>query len=260
MGAAEINLLIEDQGPVRVLTLNRPDLRNAIDIDLRVNLALALGVAMADNRVRAVVLTGAGGMFCSGGDISTMRRMDASEAAPRAELAQRVVRTIWQGNKPVLAAVEGGAFGAGLSLAAACDRVVASEDARFAISFQRVGLAGDMGIFSSLPARMGRARARQLLLFPRELSAAEALEHGLVDATVPARRALESALADAHRLADGPPLALATVKRLLRRSDVDPIEMLELEAAEQVRLFDTADFAEGTAAFHARRSPVFQGS
>jgi len=254
------SVLREDRDAVRLLTLNRPEMRNAIDLDLRIALAQALEDAMRDPDVRAVVLTGAGSMFCSGGDITTMRRMGPAEAGPRAELTQRVVRAIWTGRKPVVAAVEGGAFGAGLSLAIACDRVVAAEGARLAISFQRVGLAGDMGVFSSLPRRIGPARARQLLMLPRELAAGEALDLGLVDALVPAGTALESALDDAHRLACSPPLALAAVKRLLRNSAADPAEVLDLEAAEQVALFASDDFDEGVRAFHDRRTPVFKGA
>jgi 2-(1,2-epoxy-1,2-dihydrophenyl)acetyl-CoA isomerase len=253
------SVLRGDRDAVRVLTLNRPEMRNAIDLELRVGLAEALEDAMRDPAVRAVVLTGAGSMFCSGGDITTMRRMGPAEAGPRAELTQRVVRAIWTGPKPVLAAVEGGAFGAGLSLAIACDRVVAAEDARLAISFQRVGLAGDMGIFSSLPRRIGAARARPLLMLPRELTATEALDVGLVDVVAPTRTALEAALEDARRLAGSPPLALAAVKRLLRSSAADPVAVLDLEAAEQVALFDSDDFGEGVQAFHARRAPIFRG-
>ncbi|HSV37693.1 MAG TPA: enoyl-CoA hydratase-related protein [Nocardioidaceae bacterium] len=246
-------VLTEDHGGVRVLTLNRPDVRNAIDIELRVELGDALEKAMAEPSVRVIVLTGAGPLFCSGGDISTMRRMDADEAAHRTELAQRVIRAITQGPKPVLAAVEGGAFGAGLSLAIACDRVVAADDARFSVSFQRVGLAGDMGIFGSLPARIGPSRAKQLLLFPTEVPAAEALTMGLVDALVQPGAALEAALADAARLAAGPARAFAATKKLLRIST----DILAAEAAEQVELFGSADFGEGVAAFHERRKPVF---
>jgi enoyl-CoA hydratase/carnithine racemase len=160
----------------------------------------------------------------------------------------------------VLAAIEGGAFGAGLSLAIACDRVLAAEDARLAISFQRVGLAGDMGIFSSLPRRIGAARARQLLMLPRELTATEALDVGLVDVVAPTGTALKAALEDARRLAESPPLALAAVKRLLRSSAADPVDVLDLEAAEQVALFDSDDFGEGVQAFHDRRTPIFRGA
>jgi len=250
-------VLVEDQGQVRLITLNRPEMRNAIDLDLRVALGDALEAAMADGTVRVVVLTGSGSLFCSGGDVSTMRRMGAAEAEHRTALAQRVVRAILTGPKPVIAAVEGGAYGAGLSLAAACDRVVAADDALFSIAFQRVGLAGDMGIHATLPQRIGRARARQLLLLPHELTAAEALDWGLVDATVTPGTALEAALADAARLAAGPARAYAVTKRLLGHTDVAMADLLDLEAAEQVRLFDSADFGEGVAAFHEKRRPLF---
>jgi len=249
-----MNVLTRDDGPVRVLTLNRPEVRNAIDLDLRVELGDALEKAMAEPSVRVVVLTGAGALFCSGGDVSTMRQMGAEEAAHRTELAQRVVRAIMTGPKPVIAAVEGGAYGAGLSLAIACDRVVAASDARFSISFQRVGLAGDMGIFGSLPARVGRARAKQLLLIPRELLAPQALQLGLVDSVVPGGTALSSALADAAQLAAGPARAYAAVKSLLS----DASDILEAEAEQQVQLFGSDDFGEGVAAFHERRRPVFK--
>ena len=185
MGAPTV--LTEDRGPVRVVTLNRPERRNAIDLVLRAELGDALEAASDDADVRVVVLTGAGGTFCSGGDISTMRRMGPDETVPRAEAAQRVIRAIWGSEKPVLAAVEGAAFGAGVSLAAACDRVVASEEAVFGTAFTGVGLAGDMGLFSSLPARVGPAVARQLMLLPRRLSGMQARELGLVDETVACR-------------------------------------------------------------------------
>lgn len=252
-------VLSADHSGVRVLRLNRPERRNAIDIELRVELAAALADAMADDRVRVIVLTGNGPLFCSGGDISTMKRAEPAEAAHRAELAQRVIRALWSGSKPVIAAIEGGAHGAGLSLALACDRIVAAEDSRFAISFQRVGLAGDMGIFSSLPRRIGVARAKQLLLLPRDVTTDEALDIGLVDRVVPVGTALETALEEAHRLASGPPLALAAVKRLLAGDQRLPLDLLDAEAAEQVRLFGTEDFAEGVAAFAQRRAPVFAG-
>ena len=123
-------VLSRDEGNIRVLTLNRPEVRNAFDIPLRVELAAAIEAAMADDGVRVLVLTGAGGAFCAGGDIGTMNEMTRDEAIVRAEQTQRVVRALWAGTKPVLAAVEGPAFGAGLALALGCDRIVAAADAR----------------------------------------------------------------------------------------------------------------------------------
>jgi 2-(1,2-epoxy-1,2-dihydrophenyl)acetyl-CoA isomerase len=251
-------VVVGDSGAVRTVTLNRPARRNAIDLELRIALAEAIEAADSDRAVHAIVITGAGPAFCSGGDISTMERMPAELAIDRARLAQRVVRAIWSTPKPVLAAVEGSAFGAGASLAAACDRVVAARDAQFAATFTSVGLAGDMGTYVSLPARVGVARARQMLMRSNPITAPEALAIGLVDAVVEPGDALASAHRDAQRLAEGPGEAFGVIKTLLANpGSINPFEVLEREAAHQARLFDTDDFAEGIAAFREKRRPVF---
>lgn len=251
-------VLIDDDAAVRTVTLNRPEKRNAIDIELRIALAEVIESADSDPAVRVIVVTGAGPVFCSGGDISTMRRMPAERALDRVHLAQRVIRAIWTTPKPVLAAVEGSAYGAGTALAAACDRVVAANDATFATTFTNIGLAGDMGTFVSLPARIGTARTRQMLMFPAPISAVEALELGLIDAVVEPGQALESARCDAQRLAAGPKYAYGVIKTLLADpTRINPLELLEREAACQSELFDTDDFAEGIAAFREKRRPNF---
>jgi enoyl-CoA hydratase/carnithine racemase len=253
-----MNVLVHDEGAVRIITLNRPDVRNAIDIPLRMELADALEAADADPTVRAIILTGAGSTFCSGGDISTMTLMCEADAMERAQLAQRVIRAIWTTPKPVIAAVEGAAFGAGASLAAACDRVVAASDARFATTFTSVGLAGDMGAFASLPRRVGTARARQMLLLPKPITAVVAESWGLVDAMAEPGGALAAALVDAQRLATGPAQAYGVIKTLLAISPtLAPVDVLDHEAAHQARLFGSDDFAEGIRAFQEKRRPSF---
>jgi len=257
MSSDDALVLVEDIDRVRVVTINRPEVRNALDIPTRIVLAELLEQAGSDDRVRAVVLTGAGAAFCSGGDIATMVRQPRHLTLPRAEAAQRVIRAIWGSPKPVIAAVEGAAFGAGMALALACDRVVASRDARFAATFSKVGLAGDMGIFASLPARVGPARAKQLLMLPDPVAGDEAVAMGLVDRVVEPGSARAAALSDASRLADMAPAALAAVKEFFSGEARHPHAVLAMEVDRQADLFDTDDFAEGVAAFHERRAPRF---
>jgi 2-(1,2-epoxy-1,2-dihydrophenyl)acetyl-CoA isomerase len=250
-------VLVEDRAAVRILTLNRPHLRNAIDLPLRHTLADAIEKADADPAVRAIVLTGTGGAFCSGGDISTMQRAPRHETTARAHAAQRVIRAIWHTPKPVIAAVEGPAYGAGAALALACDRVVAASDATFATTFTAVGLAGDMGIFATLPARVGAPRARQMLMLGTQLSAAAGEPIGLVDRLVGPGEAVAAALEDAGRLAAGPPLALGVIKQMLSGEQRHPLAVLDLEIRNQTVLWDSDDFAEGVAAFQEKRRPRF---
>jgi 2-(1,2-epoxy-1,2-dihydrophenyl)acetyl-CoA isomerase len=253
-----MTILVEDTGAVRTITLNRPEVRNAIDIPLRLALADALEQADRDASVRAIVITGAGKMFSSGGDISTMQRMEPVPAMDRAQLAQRVIRAIWSTPKPVIAAVEGGAFGAGTALVAACDRVVTASDARFATTFLNVGLAGDMGVFASLPARIGVARTRQMLLMGRPIDAPSAVAMGLADALAEPGSAVAAALDDATALAARPARALGVIKQMLATAPrTSAFEVLDLEATQQAQLFGSDDFAEGVAAFHEKRPARF---
>jgi 2-(1,2-epoxy-1,2-dihydrophenyl)acetyl-CoA isomerase len=245
-----------EHGPVRVLTLNRPERLNALDMPLRLELGDALEAAMAAPDVRAIVLTGAGRAFCAGGDITTMTRLDSAAASERAQAAQRVPRIIWSGPKPVLAAVEGPAYGAGAALALACDRVIAARGAKFSFTFARIGLAGDMGVHASLPARVGPARAQQMLMLAPTVTGEALQTTGLADLLVDDGTALAAAMANARALARSAPRALAAIKGQLRHNWTD---VLDREVAAQVELFGSGDFAEGVAAFRQRRTPRFGG-
>jgi len=250
-------ILLDTDGAVRVITLNRPQRRNAIDHAMRIELADAIAEAMADPAVRALVITGAGGAFSGGGDISTMTPSSAAEARPRLILARRVIEEIWRGPKPVVAAVEGPAAGAGMALALACDRVVAGSGATFTASFVRVALAGDWGISASLPARIGRHAAKQLMMFGDPVDADRALSLGIADSVTEAGAALRRATEDAQRLAAGPAEALRTMKTALNAWPREPFALLDEEIDTQSALFETADFAEAVDAFATRRAPVF---
>jgi 2-(1,2-epoxy-1,2-dihydrophenyl)acetyl-CoA isomerase len=253
-------LRVHDEGAVRVITLDRPERRNPLDLTIRPVLAGAFEEANADPAVRAVVLTGRDGAFCSGGDVTTMHRMTAEEAVPRLEAAQRIVRAIAGGGTPVVAAVDGAAFAAGLGLALACDRVVASTAAKFSASFTGVGLAADLGVSWSLPRRVGAARAQQLMTFGGVVGADEALRMGLVDVVVEPQDAMTKAIADAQRFAQGPPRSQGLLKRHFADPPSDLASALDREVAMQTELMDTDDYAEGIAAFTEKRRPHFTGN
>ncbi|WP_426954781.1 enoyl-CoA hydratase/isomerase family protein [Muricoccus radiodurans] len=246
----------EREGGVLVLTMDYPARRNALAVPLRERMFSVLEEAEGDRSVRAVVVTGAGGTFCSGGDLSGMDVRDVLVGRERLRRAYRLIRLLAAGSKPVVASVEGWCVGAGLSLACACDTIVAAEDARFMAGFGKVGLMADLGLVHTLPARVGVGRAKGILFFHKQLSAAEAERIGLVDELAPAGRALVVALERARFLAEQAPGPMALTKAMMA-AGLDAA--LEAERQFQTDLFLSADHAEGKAAFLAKRAPVFGG-
>lgn len=243
-------------GAVAILTMDYPARRNALAMPMRAALADALERIEADAAVRAVVLTGAGGIFSAGGDISTMNAADFAAGRERFRTTHRLVRIMVKGSKPLIAAVEGFAVGAGLSLALCCDTVVAAEGAQFAAGFGRLGLIPDLGMLHTLPLRVGQGRARQIMLYGERVAARTALEIGIADHLVPQGAALEHALQRARVFEAGAPLPVAMVRQYLARG-LD--EALEWERDVQSALFLTDDHKEGKAAFLAKRAPGFSG-
>lgn len=242
---------------VLTLTLDYPARRNALALPLREALHDALEAAQAEPAIRAVVVTGAGGTFCSGGDISGMDVADAMAGRERMRRTHRLIRLMVAGRLPIVAAVEGWCVGAGLSLACACDTIVAAEEARFMAGFGKVGLMADLGLPFTLPARIGAGRARQMFLYGTQLSAEQAERIGLVDEVVPKGGALAAATAKARFLAAQAPLPIALTKRMLAEG-LD--RALEDERHFQTMCFLSADHAEGKAAFLGKREPDFGGS
>lgn len=251
----EMQLHETRRGPILLLTLDYPARRNALAMPLRTRLVEALERAQGDG-TRAVVLAGEGGHFCSGGDIAGMDVDTALGGRERMRLTHRLIRLMALGSVPIVAAVEGWCVGAGLSLACACDAVVAAEDAQFMAGFHRIGLMPDLGLPHTLPLRIGHGRARDMFLFHTRYGGTSAEKIGLVDHVVPKGTVLEHAMAKARFLAAQPPLALALTKQMLA-TGLDAA--LEAERHYQATLFLTADFAEGRAAFLEKREAVFKG-
>ena len=244
------------EGAVAVLTLDYPERRNALAMPMRQRLVDALEAIEADRDLRAIVITGAGGTFSAGGDISGMNVADFAAGRERFRLTHHLVRLLIKGSKPVIAAVEGWCVGAGLSVAMCCDTVVAASDARFAAGFGKIGLIADLGLLHTLPARIGQGRARQVFLYGEQIDAPRAESIGMVDHVVPPGTALPAALARAALFQAAAPLPVAMTKQYLA-AGLDAA--LEWERDTQSALFLTTDHAEGKAAFLEKRTPTFGG-
>ena len=253
-------LQVERAGGIVTVTFDRPEKRNAINSqmwDELLEVARAVGSSSDD---RCVVLTGAGGAFCSGADLS-----DETQERPVHQLANMrrinsVVQAFHELPQPTIAKVTGVAAGVGMSLALGCDLVVASDEARFSEIFAKRGLSLDGGSSWLLPRLVGLHRAKELALFGDVISAQEALEIGVVNRVVPASAIDALVDAWAARLAAGPPIALAMTKRMLNRAFEQSFEQaLDDEARCQTVNFGTQDTVESIAAFLQKRDPEYRG-
>jgi 2-(1,2-epoxy-1,2-dihydrophenyl)acetyl-CoA isomerase len=270
VGTDEVRIEI-DEG-VATFTLNRPERRNALTDAMLGGLAQGLAVVETDDDVGAVVLTGAGGAFCSGGDVKAMAA--TNEARPgggrgssldarihRQRLSQRATSgRLWDMPKPTIAALPGPAAGAGLSLALACDLRYAVEGAFLTTAFARVALSGDYGGTWFLSRLVGTAKARELYYFSERVSADEALSLGLVNAVFPADSFEAEVTARAQRLAAGPRITYRYMKENLNRAVHGELgESLDLEVTHHVHSSLTADHREAAQAFVEKREPKFGG-
>jgi 2-(1,2-epoxy-1,2-dihydrophenyl)acetyl-CoA isomerase len=245
---------------VATITLNRPAQRNAIDEETRTGLARHVDQIERDRAVRAVVLSGSGGVFCAGGDLRAIRaaELDNQGWRQRMQSAHAWFARLLSLDRAVVAAVDGPAFGAGFGLALAADFVVASPRARFCLSFMRLGLVPDFGVLHSLPRIVGVQRAKELMLSARELPADEARALGIVSELVPADQLLRRAQTIAASFVNASPMAVSLVKRALAGAPTDLHTMLEFEADAQALCFGSAPHKAALARFFDKQPALFQ--
>jgi 2-(1,2-epoxy-1,2-dihydrophenyl)acetyl-CoA isomerase len=257
-------LLINDADGVRTLTMNRPESYNSLTTELKEGLLAALRDASADDAIRAVVLTGAGKAFCAGQDLKEhVARLRTDDSAPLDTVGEHynpIVRTISGMPKPVIAAVNGMAAGAGAALAYASDLRIAAESSKFLMAFANVGLSADTGASWTLPRLIGYGRAMEMMLLATPVSAEEALRIGMVTKVVPDSEVVATAQSIAARMATGPTTAYATIKQaLLYAASATIDDALAGEAVGQHALGLTSDHTEAVEAFVAKRKPEFTG-
>jgi len=258
-------IAVDVQRRVATVTLNRPERLNALGGDMREQLAAALERVAADDAARVVVLTGAGRAFCSGGDVKEMSERRAAGKTTRREaevvpLRDAILLRLQALPKPVIAAVNGIAVGAGMNLALGCDLRIASDKAAFGQVFVKRGLHPDWGGTYFLPRLVGMAKALELILGGELVPAQEALRLGLVNRVVPDAEFAAQAREWAEQLAEGPPIAMRLAKRgVYRNQHADLAAALEYETYAQQIVWGSEDAGEGIRAFVEKRPPEFQG-
>jgi 2-(1,2-epoxy-1,2-dihydrophenyl)acetyl-CoA isomerase len=258
------NLTLEVKDGLARLTLNRPKAANSFNLDLTREFLEAATICADDSAIRAVLLTGAGRFFSAGGDLKNFAA--AEDQVPKlvaetADALHAAISKLARMNAPIVAAVNGPAAGAGMSLVCMTDIALAAESAIFTMAYTAAGLAPDGSSTYFLPRAVGMRRARELMLTNRRLSAAEAHAWGIVERVVPDDDLMAEAEKLARALASGPTLAFGAVKKLLLASQNAQLEdQLDAETSAIVSMTRTSDGREGVAAFREKRKPSFKGA
>lgn len=255
-------ILRERHGATMLIRINRPERRNAFDLEVREGLAEAIFEARDDDSVRAVVIAGTAGVFCAGGDLKSLSEAKRPVFKDRDRIRRLHLwfRELVNLEKPVIAAVDGPAFGAGFNLALACDFVLATPKARFCAVFGRIGLVPDLGGFFLLPRIVGLQRAKDLVFSAREVGVEEAQALGIVMQIVPADQLEQQALALASRYHNASTDALGIAKNILNRSfNLDQDTLAELESNAQALALHTAYHDEAVSNFLQKRPLKFKG-
>ena len=253
-------LQVRYDGSIAIMTMNNPKRLNAFNMKMREAMYERLLEIEHNEECRAIVLTGAGGNLCAGGDISEMKRRKVIEGRMRFDLPTRIFKLLVTGPKPFIVAVEGNCMGAGVSFVAASDYTVAASDAKFGCAFIKVGLMPDVGGIWSIPRKIGHRKAMELCALGDIFDANEALRLDLVNKLCEPGRALEEAIAVAKRFAKNPAVAMALMKAALNNGNDTLEQAINTEVNYQSVLMNTDDFDEAAKAFMEKRKPNFTGN
>jgi enoyl-CoA hydratase/carnithine racemase len=251
-------LQVRYDGNIAIMTMNNPKRLNAFNMKMRQVMYARLLEIVENEECRAIVLTGAGGNLCAGGDISEMKRRKIIEGRLRFDLPTRIFKLLVTGPKPFIVAVEGNCMGAGVSFVAASDYAVSASDAKFGCAWIKVGLMPDVGGIWSIPRKIGHRKAMELCALGDTFDANEALRLQLVNKLCEPGRALEEAIEVARRFAKTPPVAMALLKAALANESLE--QAINAEVDFQSVLMNTEDFSEAANAFMEKRKPNFTGN